>query len=113
MSRFISRFIKPVSIKTKSEKLEYNLEAMGGESIEKYVDRLLKHFKDVQHNKVAAYAQFVSGKRSVVTGEFNGVNIKIDEKSTKKEIIDEIKSKLSMRSEQNQEYKPKKGFGKK
>ena len=74
---------------------------------------MLKHFRDVTSNKLAAYAQFVSGKRSVVIGEFNGINVRIDHKSSKNEIINEIKSKLKIRSQQTQTSKDKKGFGKK
>jgi hypothetical protein len=110
MNKIIKKFFKP----EKSKKdLEYKLQAYGGETIEEYVDRLFNHFREVSNNKLAAYAQFVSGKRSVVTGEFNGVTVSIDEKSTKKEIIDYIRKKLSMKSNNNQEYKAKKGFGKK
>lgn len=108
--KYLKKIFKPSD--NNSKDLEYKLQAHGGETIESYVDRLFKHFREVQNNKLAAYAQFVSNKRSTVVGEFNGVIVRVNEKSTKTEIINEIKSKLKIRSQQTQTSKVKKGFGK-
>ena len=57
---------KMISKKNKKvvKNLEYKLEAYPGESIKEYAKRLIDHFREVSKNKLACYAEFVSGKRS-------------------------------------------------
>lgn len=75
--------------------LEYKLEAYAGESIKEYAKRLIELFREVSKNKLACYAEFVSGKRSAVVGEFNDIKLTVDShKVTIDDIIDYYNKKI-------------------
>lgn len=78
--------------------LEYKLDCELGENIDSYIDRLLDFYNELSKNKLAGYASVVSGKRSVVIGEFNGVDITIDRMTSKEDLKDYIKRNINKKN---------------